>query len=76
MQIRNYDVYRMFEGSYEQENTCRKKKIELRTDTNTEHMTDIRTEDPSTYLLELAQKQRHRQNTYVCIKTESHIQNT
>ena len=23
MQIRNYDVYRMFDGSYEQENTCR-----------------------------------------------------
>ena len=27
MQIRNYDVYRMFEGSYEQENTCRINRI-------------------------------------------------
>ena len=23
MQIRNYDVYRMFDGFYEQKNTCR-----------------------------------------------------
>ena len=46
MQIRNYDMYRMFDGFYERKNT-------------------------STYLLELVQKQRHRQKTYVCTETES-----
>ena len=50
MQIRNYDVYRMFDSSYE-----RKKK------------------NTSTYLLELVQKQRHKQKTYVCTETESRL---
>ena len=73
MQIRNYDVYRMFDGFYEQEKHMQNNKQNYEWIQIRKHMTDIRTEDTSTYLLELVQKQRHRQNTYVCTETESRI---
>ena len=69
-------MYMMLDRFLRAEKHMWKTYIKLRTDTITERMTDIRMKDTSTGLLELVQRRRHRQDTYVNAKTEAHIQNT